>query len=95
MYFTAQGDQDRDWHEIKKLYVFGEVAYFREDGSPVRQYPSLRELSATLGIARSVLGNRARRGGWAAARASFRQLEDGRTWRRLAEKALADGEHNE
>jgi hypothetical protein len=81
----------RDWHEIEKLYVFGEIVKFRHDGSVVRHYPSIRELSKRLGIARSVLGNRASRGGWAAARGRFQAAEREKIWRRLADQALADG----
>jgi len=82
----------RDWHDIEKLYVFGELVGFQEDGSPIRHHPSIRELSSRLGIARSVLGNRARRDGWASSRTDFQTRERQKTWQRLAEQALAEGE---
>jgi len=82
----------RDWHDIEKLYVFGEVLGFRDDGTVVRHYPSIRELCRRLSITRSVLANRSKRDGWAASRARFQTAERERTWKRLAEQALADGD---
>lgn len=78
----------RDWHTIEKLYVLGEITGTRDDGTQIRRYPSIRELAMQFGIARSVVGNRARRGGWKAARSRFQEAQRERMWSQLIAAAL-------
>jgi hypothetical protein len=81
-------DNGRDWHAIEKLYVMGEVTGTRDDGTQIRRYPSLRDLAVRFGIGRSVLGNRARRGTWKAARARFQEAHRETMWRQLISREL-------
>lgn len=78
----------RDWHSIEKLYVFGEITGTRPDGTCTRWYPSIRELAARFGVARSVVGNRARRGNWLALRDRFQATEREFVWRDLIAEEL-------
>jgi hypothetical protein len=78
----------RDWHAIEKLYVLGEVTGTRDDGTQIRRYPSLRDLATQFGIARSVLGNRARRGEWKATRARFQEAQRETMGRHLMTREL-------
>jgi hypothetical protein len=88
-YASALGSATmRDWHAIQKLYVFGEIVRVHEDGSEVRRFPSIRELSARLRIARSVIGNRARRDDWVVARARFQGEHRAATWQKLVDLEL-------
>jgi len=81
-------ENGRDWHSIEKLYVLGEVTGTRADGTRTRRYPSIRDLAARFGIARSVVGNRARRGNWRAARDRFQSALHEGMWRDLISKEL-------
>jgi hypothetical protein len=81
-------DNGRDWHAIEKLHVLGEVTGTRDDGTQIRRYPSLRDLALRFCIARSVLGNRARRGAWQAARARFQEDHRQSMWRQLIASEL-------
>jgi hypothetical protein len=80
---------ERDWHAIAKLYVFGLVVKVRDDGSEVREFPTIRQIAKVLAIPRSVVGNRARREDWVGRRQKFQAEVDAATWEELAERELA------
>jgi hypothetical protein len=78
-----------DWHAIAKLYVFGLVVQVREDGSEVRQFPTIRQIERVLAIPRSVIGYRARREDWVGRRRKFQAEHSAATWQELTDRELA------
>jgi hypothetical protein len=81
-------DHRADWHAIEKLYVLGEVVGAYDDGTPIRRYPSIRDLARRFQLARSVVGNHSRRGGWGAERARFQNAHRDAMWKRLMAEEL-------
>lgn len=79
----------RDWHVIEKAYVFGVVAGTRDDGSEIRVFPTIRQIAQQLGIARSVVGNRACRGDWVRRRQQFQAELGEATWKDELDREVA------
>jgi hypothetical protein len=60
------------WDAIERAYVTGEIVHKLPDGSFERRYPSIRELAAKFGVAKSLVGYHSRRHNWPAQRLAFR-----------------------
>jgi len=60
------------WDEIEKAYVTGVVVRQLADGSFERRYASIRDLAATFGVSRSLVGYHSRRHNWPGQRIRFR-----------------------
>ena len=80
---------ERDWHAIEKLYVFGEVARVREDGSEQRVFLTIRAIAQRFGVSRSAVGEKAFNDDWVGRRLRFRAALHDATWQTLMAHEIA------